>query len=200
MSLRDKLKYFLANQKKKAEYTELEYLESDGNQWIDTGFAPSSNTRVVGSVLFDKWLGGANYVFGVYGDSANFGFNVGSARAYFNVPWYNNSGLRVSVTPSFNTVFNYDISKDGMITNGQLFTNPLLSSTFQADRTMFIGWCNGTTQNKMSGRIYTHKIYENDVLVRYLIPAFDENLTPCMYDLVSKQYFRNQGTGTFNYG
>lgn len=176
---------------------QLEYLGVDGNQWIDTGFAPSSNTRVVGSVLFDKWLGNANYIFGVYGDNANFGFNVGSARGYFNVPWYNNAGLRVSVTPSLNTIFNFDISKDGMITNGNLFTDPLLASTFQAERTMFIGWCNGTTQNKMSGRIYTHKIYENDVLIQYLIPAFDEDLTVCMYDLVSRKYYYNQGSGTF---
>lgn len=176
---------------------QLECLGVDGTQWIDTGFAPSSNTRVVGGVLFDKWLGGANYAFGVYGDSANFGFNVGSARTYFNVPWYNNSGIKVSVTPSFNTVFNYDISKDGLYVNGQLFTDTLLTVEFQSQKTMFIGWCSGTTQNKMSGRIYPHKIYENDVLVHYLIPVFDENLTPCMYDLVSKEYLRNQGTGAF---
>lgn len=176
---------------------QLEYLETTGTQWIDTGFMPSSNTRVVGSIMFYQWLGGANYVFGVYGDNANFGFNVGSARTYFNVPWYNNSGLKVSLTPSFNTVFNYDISKDGLYVNGQLFTDTLLTVEFQSQKTMFIGWCSGTTQNKMSGRIYPHKIYENDVLIQHLIPVFDENLTPCMYDLVSKQYFPNQGTGAF---
>lgn len=176
---------------------QLEYLGVDGTQWIDTGFAPSNNTRVVGSVLFDKWLGNANYVFGVYGDNANFGFNVGSARAYFNVPWFNNAGLRVSVTPTVNTIYSYDISKDGMITNGQLFTDPLLIMEFQSQKTMYIGWCNGTTQNKLSGRIYPHKIYENDVLVQYLIPVYDKTLTPCMYDLVSKKYFYNNGTGQF---
>lgn len=178
---------------------ELEYLESDGGQYIDTGIRPTNNTRVAGKVLFKEWLGSANYVFGVYGDSKNFGFNVGSARTYFNVPWYNNSGLRVSVTPSFNTIFNFDISKDGMITNGQLFTDPLLESTFQADRTMFIGWCNGTTANKMKGEIYFLKIWDSGTLLRNFTPVLDPEGTPAMLDKVEEKLYYNQGSGQFKY-
>ena len=37
-------------------YTELEYIESSGKQWINTGFNPKSTTRVKVSA---KFLGGA---------------------------------------------------------------------------------------------------------------------------------------------
>lgn len=48
-------------------------------------------------------------------------------------------------------------------------------------------------------RIYYAKIYVNDELVRNFKPALDENNVACLYDTVTKQYYYNAGTGTFNY-
>lgn len=57
-----------------------------------------------------------------------------------------------------------------------------------------------TAQLPMIGRIWYFKIYDNNELVGDLIPALDENGTPCMYDTVSKKTYYNQGTGEFLYG
>lgn len=43
------------------------------------------------------------------------------------------------------------------------------------------------------------KVRVNGQLVYNLIPVLDKNSIPCMYDLVSKKYFKNEGTGQFTY-
>lgn len=67
--------------------------------------------------------------------------------------------------------------------------------------TLFGRRYNATPQESNSyfwkGKIYSAIFTEGDKIVRYFVPAFDENLNPCMYDLVSKEYFRNKGTGSF---
>lgn len=57
---------------------------------------------------------------------------------------------------------------------------------------------------KAKARVYECKIYDKDVLVRDFIPVrFTNELGQsegAMYDRVSGQLFRNQGTGAFGYG
>ena len=49
-------------------------------------------------------------------------------------------------------------------------------------------------------KLYDFKIYDdNDTLLIHLRPCLDTEGIPCMYDEVSKQYFHNQGSGTFGY-
>lgn len=52
----------------------------------------------------------------------------------------------------------------------------------------------------LKGRVYSCKIYDlENNLLRYLRPCRDTNNVVCMYDMVTKKYFYNQGTGTFGY-
>ena len=46
-------------------------------------------------------------------------------------------------------------------------------------------------------KIYSCKLYDNDVLVRDFIPVLDKDGTPCMYDKVEKKFYYNAGTGQF---
>lgn len=48
-----------------------------------------------------------------------------------------------------------------------------------------------------NGRKKYFKVWVNDELKRHLIPALDQAGVPCMFDLVSKTPFYNQGTGAF---
>lgn len=188
----------------KYEYTfdTLEYIETDGNQWVDTGYTPSNNTRIVGSALFNEWNGNlANYVFGVFADNRNYGFNVGSSRRYFNVPWYTNVGVHdsgVFIKPELNTKFNFDISKNGCAINDiEFIDSSKLTAVFSATGPIYIGWSNGTTALGMIGRIYPITIYENTELKADYIPVRKLDGTVCIYDAVSNQYLHNQGTGSF---
>jgi hypothetical protein len=63
---------------------------------------------------------------------------------------------------------------------------------------LYVGSINGfSSGTQLIGKLYYFKILKNGKFVQYLIPAFDENLNICMYDLVSKTYLYNQGTGSF---
>ena len=57
--------------------------------------------------------------------------------------------------------------------------------------------CQGTTGWRAVNRKKYVKATVNGKIKCYLLPVFDENLNICMYDLVSKKYYYNQGTGSF---
>ena len=48
-------------------------------------------------------------------------------------------------------------------------------------------------------KVYSCKIYEDDVLVRALIPVLDDKNQPCMYDYINKRTYYNSGSGEFKY-
>ncbi len=176
------------------EFEILECLEFDGTQYIDTGFIPSNNTKVVGSADFTQWNGSlANYVFGVFDSDKNFGFNVGSARSFFNTLWGASTGINdqtKGIIPELNVKYNFDISKEGSYINDVEYLGASrFTATFQAQKTMFIGWSNGTSAQSMSGRIYPMKVYDNGVMVRDMIPVKRSDGVKCMYDKVENKYY-----------
>ena len=177
----------------------VEYIHFDGNSWIDIKYIPSSNTRVVGKFSFTQWhpVSGSNYIFGVFGGGANFGFNAGgSSHNQMYVPWGTSSDVNFNNSNNFGQVYSFDISKNGAYFDGVLkLTASQFSAKFTATKSFFVGWANGTSQQKLVGNIYPMKIYENDVLVKDLRPCLDGNNVACMYDMVTKKYFYNKGTG-----
>lgn len=56
---------------------------------------------------------------------------------------------------------------------------------------------NNISDTTMPSRFYSAKLSEETALVRDFIPALDPAGTPCMFDLVSKEPFRNAGSGQF---
>ena len=64
-----------------------------------------------------------------------------------------------------------------------------------AQNVYLFGTNRGATKRYFSGKIYRFFV-ENQI---DLIPTLDRNGIPCMFDLISKSTFYNQGTGTFGY-
>lgn len=48
-------------------------------------------------------------------------------------------------------------------------------------------------------KLYEWKYWHNGTLMQHLLPATDNNSVPCLYDLITGNYYYNAGTGTFNY-
>lgn len=177
----------------------------DGASYIDTGYMLSSNTRVVGSAIFTQWNSGglANYIFGVFGDSRNFGFNVGSSRNFFNIPWGASAGINdqtKGITPELNVKYNFDISKEGCYINDvEYLSASRFTATFQSEKTMYVGWANGTSAKQMIGKVTPLQIFESGVLIQDLRPYVDSDGVACFKDVVTGDLFYNQGTGTLGY-
>ena len=113
---------------------------------------------------------------------------------------YNNTSQDTNVNILELSKITFDKNK-GYVNDVLLATFPeaTFSSTYSA--ILFGRRVNssGALEELTQQRIDYFKMWENDVLVRYMIPCLDNNGTPCMYDVISKQSFYNQGTGTFGY-
>lgn len=179
----------------------VESIYFDGDSWVDIGYIPSSNTRVVGSFLVTRFKNSAAcYVFGVFGDSANFGLNIGSDRSKLNVPWAASSAVTMENPNNLDQRYLFDISKNGAYIDGVLkLSASQLSNTFTATKPFFVGWSNGTSTEKIIGKIYPIKIYENDILMQDLRPYVDGNGVACFKDVLTDTLFYNQGTGALGH-
>ena len=51
--------------------------------------------------------------------------------------------------------------------------------------------------NPCNVKFYYLKLYDNDILVRDMIPVLDKDGVPCMYDKVENKFYYNAGTGDF---
>lgn len=181
---------------KKAYVGIIDYIQSTGTQYIDTGYKPNNNTRVVADIDFqpkDKW----EKTFGTYGgvnSSAGkfFGgeYNGTNYNTYYGV--YNNKSFS-----TFKGRMIWDWNKNVYKIGSASVTHN--TSTFQSDYNIYIfaGSGYGSLSGLANMKLYYFQIYDNGTLVRDFVPAKDGNGVVCLYDNVTKKFYYNAGTGTF---
>lgn len=187
-----------------AGYTPIEYLASTGTQYIDTGYRPNNTTRTVFAVQMlpqsPVSVMGSRTAMG----NAAFAINIYSSGNETVASYYGDEQKYFCNNMKPNIIFIFD--KDKNITNIYDSNNQILCTlshsvqTFQTAPTLTIFTAQAPLiiQESISySRIYYFKIYDNDILVRDMIPVLDSNNIPCMYDLVEDKYYYNAGTGDF---
>lgn len=191
--------------------TLLEYIESAGTQYIDTGIIPNQDTKVEIKVSLNSLYTDGNSNKGIIGAR-----EAGESKAYHLIVGGGGSGTQAlfSGYGTTNTMITsntlplernveYTIIKDKNITtvndtavataDAQNFTAPYPLVIFAVR--------NGSNEPSFysSMKLYYCKIYQGTELVRDFIPVIDTQDVPCLYDKISKQYFYNSGEGTFQY-
>ena len=171
-----------------AGYTKIEYLESDGNSYIDTGFKPNQDTRVVcdaqyNSTTLSQFLFGcrtssSTNMFGIYTSSTNNSF----------IGVYNATQLAFSVS-DLQSKRRFDQNK-----NVCKIGDKELSATyasFASSLNMYLFACNvaGETLYCSHLRLYSCKIYDNGTLVRDFIPAMNASGEAGLYDLTNDVWY-----------
>ncbi len=179
-------------------YIPVEYIESDGAQYIDTGYRFGGNTKVIFKAnwtVLPKYLFGANSGGGEQLLQYNSGYLMG--RSYSFSPTIKTN------TDTFVEMQMYQRDSFVTINNTRVF-----STTSEASNTKSIylfavvnsAAANDNTAVGLKMKIYYFKLYKEGVLVRDFVPALDHNNVPCMYDNVTRQFFYNGGTGEFTAG
>ena len=186
-------------------YTYLEYIQSTGTQYIDTGVTGNNDTVI--ELQADITIGSqATGVYGsrIYGTTAsslNDAFHLYQLYTNNNMQvGYDTTSTNVTVVPGLHT---YLADKNSFKVDGTtLYT--FTSSTFTTPSSILLFSCHtgsdGSTVDtrRMVGKVYSFKIYNNNALVRNLVPARRElDNAVGMYDTVTDQFFGNAGTGTF---
>jgi len=175
----------------------VEYLESSGTQYIDTGIAPSNITPIAKL----KFIPTQQYSSGNYGIFGCWGAN----NTRFQV-FYNSIGIGTYVSKSWQANTTYEVELNGKIPsatiNGTVETTGYSNANgFSSDNMYLFTRNNGdTADNGVPLKLYYCKIWNNDTLVRDFIPVLDNNGRPALYDNVSGQLFYNLGSGEFTYG
>lgn len=177
---------------------ELTFLRSTGTQYINTGFVPNQDTRILSTMVCPK-VGGANWAYGarVRSGTAQLNFDRDTDNAF--QADYGSRSADWSAPSDDQAPFEVDSNKNVITAFG--ITRTVTAQTFDATvpLVLFGNNTNGTiTYGKIS--FYSCKIWDNDVLVRDYIPVLDWEDVPCLYDKVNRKLYYNAGSGTFTYG
>lgn len=175
----------------------VEYIESTGTQYIDTGICPANDfyCKVVASFGNES-----DYVLcGVYYPSDR-RFAFGS---------YNNNLIMNSISNATAVQFPNDRDYHTFIIDNQKGTRSIdsqsaTSSVLNCPKPFFLfkrnSWYSNSEQQIDCGgniKLKSCEIYNNGAWVLKLKPCKDENGVYCLYDEISESFLYNNGTGRF---
>ena len=192
-----------ANTTVPSELVELEYIESTGTQYIDTGFLVSSNNYdkikfVVDCDIIGKGSGASDWLVN--------GSNI--SNAYFYIGQYQNKycygcgtidhSANTSVVNGRHTL-TLDTKNKKFIVSDVLEIDIAIEAITATANLYLCGFAY-TAQRSFAQKLYGSKIYQDDVLVRDFIPCKNPSGVIGLYDKVTKAFYPNAGTGTFTAG
>lgn len=184
-------------------YKEVEYIESSGMQYIDTGFKPKGSTRVVADHESFSVASGYPTVFGARDSGGGGGFVCHYSANTKLIYWYygsNTPSLEVSNPWGRHVV---DFNQNKLYRDGVLIsTQTLQSFTSIVNLYLFVLKYGATVpsihQCKM--RLYSCQIYDNGTLVRDFVPCKNPSGAVGLFDLVNSVFYGNIGSGSFTAG
>lgn len=195
-------------------YTEVEWIQSSGGQYIDTGVVGTGGVRVLADViftaittsslkspLFGAHNAGEPYGRSYLGISSDHTPEVGGGSGY---RYYKNNtitaGERYTIDAN-NTPGGEALSLNGTAltaTGGAAYSAPYSGNTLWV---FAVNTSNTSWFEKASAKLYSMAIYaDGTTLVRDFIPCKNPEGTVGLYDLVEGQFYGNSGTGTFTAG
>lgn len=181
-------------------YRRLEYIQSSGKQWIDTGFKPNQDTRVVMNCYVISFNSCDMFLFGARVSAGNTAFYVAADDA--NTKWFISYGSEVQNPVGTCTGHHsIDMNKNSVSIDDAITT--LSASTFQSASNLLL-FATNTAGSADSQRgtmnLYSCQIYDNGTLIRDYIPCQTTSGEIGLWDDVNGVLYGNAGTGTFAAG
>lgn len=176
-------------------FKELQYIQSSGSQYIDTGFKPNQNTRVVTDIYLLDTDSNPKAIFGGRTAYQSNAFCLWRYDTYYQFNFNKGANLKDADTYGMHHI---DCNKNVFTVDGSSLT--VSYSTFQSACTLTIFAVNqqdGIDDRHAAGRLYSFKIYDNGTLVRDFIPVETGEGEVGLYDNIEGQFYRNSGTGNF---
>ena len=181
-------------------YTRLEYIKSSGTQYIDTGFKPNQNTRVVMDVTpVDVILEKMWCAFGVRQNGIYFGLYKAST-GNMNLTWFYGSNYSNYFTVDYAKRHNLEVNKNVASVDGT--SKSYAAQTFQFTIPLFLLCDNdaGSPTSAGAALLYSCQIYDNGTLIRDFIPCKNASGAIGLWDDVNSVFYQNAGSGTFDAG
>lgn len=182
-------------------FTPIEYLESTGTQCVILDYYANPNTKIYADYQLTRTESNQT-IFGtrIFGGEMCF-CAMASGAGVFGECSFDNNGSSLH-----NSNTRIDTKRHQLLISGknnvEYWTDVLFTSSNEYKATKTANYkmsifADSACSNKSYMKLYSAKIYDNDVLVRDFIPVLDEDGVPCMYDLVEGKVYYNAGTGQF---
>ncbi len=178
------------------EYQQAEYIESTGEQYINTLIVPSSYTGMKLEFSNLSRLSSSFNFCGCRTTDNRFVFGYGNGKTAYG---YNGSYITDIAFPQEKATFSLNYFNDRYFVYKNYF--------FSLDRSLneklpeiylFAQKSSASTPQKLSYKCYSFEITENEKLVLKFIPCYRKaDGVIGMFDVVSRNFFVNSGTGTF---
>lgn len=192
-----------------ANYTALEWISSDGNQWIDTGYLPSAKTQrfELRFMPLTNNIGWGAFC-GSFSSNSSAGWlltysgNTEDIRTWFyngEGDWTTGLSWRGQVVDAV-----VEVGKCTFSSSEDSFERVLTPSSvgrYAGSVYLFTANRNGGLFQPQAMRCYSFKIYDRvgdeDVLVRDFVPCRTDEEELGLWDRVSGTFYRNRGIGHF---
>lgn len=178
-------------------YTKLDYIQSSGTQYINTGFKPNQNTRCV--IDIENLSSAQASFFGARASQTAASFTYFSLTATTGRSDYGTSKQPMSFT---NTVGRYTVDQNKNVCTANGVTATGTANTFQLTNNLYlmaVNQADAAIQNAKL-KLYSAKVYDNGTLVRDFIPCKNASGAIGLWDNVNSVFYANAGTGTFSTG
>lgn len=179
-------------------YRRLLYIENaESGSYIDTGFLPSSNTKVVvdGYVIDGDtaFLGERTSMYTTDAFTLQF-----TSEQYYRFN-YNNIKTAAPITYEKGIRHIFTGSKDGFYIDDELIGVPSKKNLTTHLPVFMLGAMNNNGVASSFGivRVYSIQFYDGEELIADYIPCVSEEGIYGMYDNVSETFYSNAGTGSF---
>lgn len=182
---------------------QLEYIESTGTQYIDTGVFPSNNLKINIKACYTN----SNSTYMLGSDNAyNAGVNIcwdssSKSQGYRGI--FGTPIMGTGVIPQINVPVTITLQNNKIYVDGQQKGSGSTQDVSKYSKSSIYVFCThrgGEAQHNTSMRLYELQMYDGDTLVRDFVPVIDGSNIACLYDRVEKKCYYNAGTGTFSYG
>ena len=183
-------------------YTQVDYITSDGNSYIDTGKTLGDNFKIETKFIHNQQSSNEQPIISTWVQSFQwFNLYIASNNQLRFYATGNNMTSNPTLTiGNINTVSYSRNSNEWVGTlNGETVT---FNTNISADNpTTFKILSRGDVTLGSYVSIYRLKLFENNILTMDLIPCYrnSDNVIG-MYDIVNNIFYINSGTGNFTYG
>ena len=175
-----------------AGYTYLDYIESNGTQYIDTGVKADQDTRMVCNIM---WMGNMNG-FGARSAVATRNFSVRVIDNKWQLGYGSDGGVTTGTIKAEKKWQIVDINKNELYVDGEFsISRPYVE--FTTAYNLAIGAIKAGSLYYGYGKYRSCQIYDDGVIVRNFIPCKDADGTVGMYDTVNDKFYGSSGTGEF---
>lgn len=183
---------------KLASYQQVEYIESTGTQYIDTGVTPDSTTDIEVKFMNDSTAITYQRVFGQIDSAGNtrYQMQMNNANAKSWLIGINGTSYTqtIDATSTYKTI--KIVSGTGIYVDGKLIQSTTKTETNSYNILLFRGY-----DRYSAIKIASAKIWKGGELIRDLVPCYhktDNNAGLC--DLANDKFYANAGTGSFTVG